>query len=221
MDEAFINEGAGSGGAERKSPLDEIDSRLARLKGFETDRRSEEVVQAIGAMQRILEPRLPWFDQKGIAVTYHGSLQYHDPRTLDVDIAFIAGKNLPSAEEIGVEQEINDDFSRPGVWPRADCDTNFSWPGMDAMRREVEEKAGSEYDPQDVEQDADRWGSYVLSSPVLFGSQRALLTGYQKEIRRMAAESRWLRDGIIHNLDNAIRTRLVRREANPEDSQEL
>jgi hypothetical protein len=212
MIEESMGDGVDTGGSERHSPLSKIDARLARLKVFEADLHNDEVEAAKASMKRILEPRLSWFDQKGIAVTYHGSLQYNDPKELDVDISYIAGTKLPQGEELEMEQEINNDFSVSGAWPREQCDTNFSWPSVDAIKREVQARGDSEYDPEDVEQDADRWGAYILSSPVLFASQTELLGRYQQEIRQLAGESKWLRDGIVYSLDSAIRVRMMRRQ---------
>jgi hypothetical protein len=213
MDEAAMDEPKDDMSHERTSPLAEIDARLVRLKTFETDLQNDETQRARQVMRTIVEPRLSWFDERGIAVTYHGSLQYNDPRNLDVDIAFVPMENLPQDEKQGMHNELHDAFTQPGVWPGEGCTTNFEWVDFERISKVAEEMGDSPFDPADESKDigATYSACYVLSSPLLFESQRNLLQQSQQKIRQIAAKSKWLRDAMVSALDETIQIREERR----------
>lgn len=76
---------------QKKVPLPGIDDKLAQLKFYETDLENDEVKKAVKAMRRILDPYFKWFQSRQVVITYHGSLQYNDPRNLDETREIIAG----------------------------------------------------------------------------------------------------------------------------------
>ena len=117
--------------------IPEIDRRLKALKRFETDLQNPEVEKARAAIRQIVGSKMPWFNEHDIAVIYHGSLQYNDPRNLDVDLVFIG--EPPHFDELNsVKQELEDAFTQSGAWPRYPCETNFGYASLELIRRELE-----------------------------------------------------------------------------------
>lgn len=187
-----------------------ISDRLSQLKRFETDLHNDEVVRAKTSMEQILRPRFPWFDARGIVITYHGSLQYNDPVHLDVDMQFVS-ENVHYEEFRETCQVLEHEFMHPGAWPRGRCDTNFLFTSLVEMKQEVDEKGDSTYNPDEDDQIADLAASLVLSSRLLFDSQSSLLAQFQAETKQLALKSKWLGDGIIYLLENTIAIRQQRR----------
>jgi len=200
-------------GNESEIALPEIDSKLVQLKQFETDLQNDEVTKAITALHRVFDPQFEWFASHNIVITYHGSLQYNDPRNLDADVEFM-GDNLEFKDVKDKRFEAEDELEKPGVWSRENCDTNFGISSISKIRRELKELEGEHYDP-DPKEDRDfnpEFGaSLILSSKVLFESQKPLLEGLQKKVRRLIAENQWLNEGVLHELTDVVRERQSRR----------
>lgn len=100
-----------AGKNEPEISLPEIDSQLAQLKYFETDLQNDEVAKARIALLRVFDPQFQWFQSQRIIVTYHGSLQYNDPRNLDVDVEFM-GNNLGLKDVVSKCFEIEDELKK-------------------------------------------------------------------------------------------------------------
>jgi len=201
-------------GNEAEIELPEIDSRLAQLRGFETDLQNDEVAKAITALHKVFDPQLEWFTSHGVVITYHGSLQYNDPRNLDADVEFM-GDNLEFKDIKDRISKAEDELQEPGVWPRKNCDTNFGHCSIGKIRKELKEFEGEEHYNPNPEEDYDfnpeLDASLILSSKVLFESQRPQLEGLQKKVRRLIAENQWLKEGVLYELTDVVNIRQERR----------
>lgn len=192
--------------------LPDIDDRLAVLKRFETDLHNNETERGKEVLRQILEPRLPWFESRGLVILYHGSLQYNDPVNLDIDMDFVS-EDLSYNDFLSMEGELEQALIQPDIWPRNPCVTNFTFLKISAIREEVAEIGQTPYDPEasdDLFADLD--ASKVLSARLLFPSQTNALNQYQTEIRQLATGSPWLQAGIVFNLNDAIAIRQARRK---------
>lgn len=191
-----------------------IDSLLGKLKVFESDQINEEVERAIQAVHRLIDPRFSWFETHGIIVTYHGSLQYHDPKNLDVDLYFV-GLNIEYEDVEHVYDELEEKFTQPGIWPRQPCDTNF---GIASIKK-IDEELKNFDSESNYGADAQGYGdfypessaSYILSSALLYEEQRNGLKVLQMQIRDRLSRNRWLREGVFDSLSGAIQIREERR----------
>lgn len=202
-------------GKESEIALPEIDSKLTQLKHFETDLQNDEVTKAIIALHRVFDPQFEWFASRNIVITYHGSLQYNDPRNLDIDVEFM-GDNLEFKDVKEMEREVENELEKPGVWPRENCDTNFGICGISKIKRGLKEFEGERYDPnpkddRDLNPELD--ASLILSSKVLYESQKPQLEALQKEVRKLIAGNRWLREGVLYELTDVVKVRQSRRKA--------
>lgn len=193
--------------------LPEIDKKLRVLKRFETDLKDPEVEQAKTAMHTVIAPHLPWLNDQNIVATYHGSLQYGDPRNLDVDIALIS-EDLKYEAVASLISALEKAFVQPGAWPRETSETDLYYVSITEIRRELAQLQGKKR--YSYARDFDRYyadmdSSFILSSALLFEEQRSLLSRYQNEIRVLVQNNPWLKGGIINSLNRAIKIRQERR----------
>jgi len=214
------NERQNSINEQNEIPLPEIDAQLAQLKIFETDQVNEEVVRSREAMRRVLDPHLEWFNERKVVVTYHGSLQYHDPRNLDADIVFISQDVDYNNPEMRTRiTDFETAFRQPGAWPRQPTDTNFNVVTISGIQRDLgrlEENA--RYDSgNDENPPAALEASFILSSALLYPDQQPQMANYQTQTRRLIRDNEWLREGVLENLEYTVNERQVRRSppANP------
>jgi len=191
--------------------LPDIDSKLAELKFYETDLQNEEVTKAKQILHTVFDPKLEWFQSRDIIVTYHGSLQYNDPRDRDVDIDFI-GENIIAGDlkEMFVDKLQN-------VWPRTlggsiDLDVIT----VDDIKRDLERLEDEDKHRLEGEEGPDVYpelnASIILSSAVLFESQKSQLEVKRQEVRSLIANNPRLREGVLDTLTEVIKTRKERRE---------
>ena len=201
-------------GNEAEIELPEIDSRLAQLRGFETDLQNDEVAKAITALHKVFDPQLEWFTSHGVVITYHGSLQYNDPRNLDADVEFM-GDDLEFEDIKDKMIKAEDALQEPGVWPRKNFDANFGHCSVDKIGEELKEFEGKDHYSPNPEEDYDfnpeLDASLILSSKVLYENQKPLLEGLQKKVRRLIAENQWLMEGVLHVLTTVVSVRQNRR----------
>lgn len=194
--------------------LSNIDSKLRQLKIFETDLRNDEVSKARQALHAVFDPRLEWFKSHNIVITYHGSLQYNDPDNLDVDIELIAtGDPLPREDFKKISNELEKDFTKSGVWPRKNCETNIGMLSMDTIREGLRQRQ-SEKD-SDVKEDSEVYvdtdAALILSSAVLYDEQLPQLENLRRQVRQLITSDQWLKERVAGTLGEAIKVRQGRR----------
>lgn len=203
-----------AGKNEPEISLPEIDSQLAQLKYFETDLQNDEVAKARIALLRVFDPQFQWFQSQRIIVTYHGSLQYNDPRNLDVDVEFM-GNNLGLKDVISKCSEIEDALKKTNAWPRKNCYTNFGVCSINGIRNDLKELEKENYASdfkEDQELNPELVAALILSSKVLYEVQRPQLGILQQETRKLILENPWLRRGVYNTLTDVIVTRQNRRK---------
>ena len=201
-------------GNESEIALPEIDSKLAQLKDFETDLQNDEINKAIIALHGVFDQQFQWFQSRNIVITYHGSLQYNDPRNLDADIEFM-GDNLESKDVRDKFSEAEDGLMESGAWPRKNCDTNFGICSISKIKRELKEFEGERYDPnpkEDRDLNPELDSALILSSKVLYEDQKPQLEDLQKEVRKLIAGNQWLREGVLDVLTGVVAVRQGRRK---------
>lgn len=193
--------------------LPDIDSKLAELKFFETDLQNEEVDKAKQALRTVFAPKFEWFDSRNIVIVYHGSLQYNDPHNLDADMDFI-GENITAGDLVGLLGDLSDQLK--DLLPRKKCGID-SCPitvadikeDLKSLEREEQHRLDGEGKPDFFPDDN---AASVLSSEVLFESQRPKLEVKKDEVRKLIANNPRLRKGVIEALGEVIETRKKRRE---------
>lgn len=166
------------------------------------------------ALCKVFDPRFEWFKSRNIIITYHGSLQYNDPRDLDVDVEFM-GHSLGFKDVKEMEREVENELEKPGVWPRENCDTNFGICSISKIKRDLKELEGHRYGPnskEDRDLNLELEASLILSSKVLYESQRPQLEAIQEEVRRLITENQWLKEGVLHQLTGVVVVRQNRRK---------
>lgn len=194
------------------SGLASIGKRLDTLRGYETDRRDPEVEKAVLVIREILEPCLPWFEKHGIVITYHGSLQYNDPRNLDVDLGFIS-LDKPWEVVWRMDKYLEDSFVQQNVWPRENCITDMTWLQIRDIAREAAIYTNLPYRHDDRDNHiVDLTATLVMTSALLDEKQRPLYRKYRGQVWQIASDSRWLREGIAYILDSVIEEREERRK---------
>lgn len=201
-------------GNELEVALSRIDSRLLQLRQFETDLQNDEVTRAITALHKVFDPQFEWFASRNIIITYHGSLQYNDPRNLDADVEFM-GDNLGFKDIKNKFLEGERELIKPGVWPRANCETNFGNCSISKIRKGLEEFEGKHYDPnpkEDLDFDPALEAALMLSSKVLYESQKPQLEALQEEVRKLIAGNQWLKEGVLYELTDVVKVRQSRRQ---------
>lgn len=213
----LIGEGVSSVGQRNELGivLPDIDIKLVQLKYCETDLRNDGVEKAKIALHRVFDPRFKWFQSRNIIITYHGSLQYNDPSNLDLDVEF-ARDNLVLKDVRGMIRELENEFKKPGVWPREKCDTNFGVSSISGIKRGLREFEGKKhYDPnpkEDYDSNPELDASLILSSKALYGNQEPQLEDLRKKIRKLLAGNQWLREGVLSVLTGVVSVRQKRRE---------
>jgi hypothetical protein len=192
-----------------------IDSKLAELKFFETDLQNEEVARAKTVLRLVFDTKLKWLESRGIIVTYHGSLQYNDPVNLDVDMNFI-GENISSHDK-DLKKIWDDTEAVLGTfWSRKRCDIDFNAITMKGIEDDLEQSGSRGYDSvEDSDFYPELKAAVILSSAVLFESQKPQLEVKKKEVRTLIANNPRLRDGVVNVLADVIKTREKRREEMP------
>jgi hypothetical protein len=192
--------------------LPDIDSKLAELKFFETDLRNREVTRAKKVLQLVFNPNLKWLESRGIVVTYHGSLQYNDPVNLDVDMNFI-GENISSHDK---DLKKIWDSAEPVLqtfWTRKRCDIDFDAITISGIKDDLKQSKARKYDSiEGSDSYPEQSAAILLSSTVLFESQRPQLEVKKNEVRRLIVENPRLRKGVLDTLTKVIETRKERRK---------
>ncbi len=208
-------------GEMEQNPLEEIDKKLAILKGFETDLHNQEVEQARVSIASIIEGDIDWLNTQRMVATCHGSLQYNDPRNLDGDIMFITdtpGLSITNPEYNSHEYAMGEILSLPKMWPRVPFEPEFyivNISNFEQMLSLVEAGTATELDVERLSN-----AGYVLSSALINSTQEKLFRELQQKVRSIAEGSKWLRESIIENLNNAITIRKIRRGLLPPETEE-
>jgi hypothetical protein len=195
--------------------LPDIEPKLSELKLFETDLRNPEVEKAKIILHEVFDPQFEWFNSRNIIVTYHGSLQYSDPKNLDVDISFIGDDKLTYGDMAEKEVELENEFQKK--WPRKKCETDFSILTIKDIKDEsdkLKRQFGEEHMPNGEDDDIfpPLQSAIILSSKLLYESQKPLLLGKENEVRKIIAEDEWLRREVGKELDGVIGERKKRRK---------
>jgi hypothetical protein len=192
--------------------LTSIDAKLKRLRVFETDLKNPEVDRAQEAIRRVFRPHLDWFHSREIAITYHGSLQFHDPVNLDIDVALL-GQSATFAEVDPVLAQVENEFTKPGVWPRSPAHTDIVYISMEQMQRHLKRIPSDtpHIEGRFIDVSSDLIAATAISSLLVFPEQQDLFTGMDQQARKIMSQHRWLREGVEKILDHAIEVRLERR----------
>ena len=189
--------------------LPDIDEKLKKLKSFEKDLVNEEVDKARECLATVFAPELEWFNSRGIILTTHGSVLYKDPRNLDVDMDFV-GENISYKDLKEKWKKAEDELK--SSWPRKNCDVDFgiiTVEGIESDFKQLEAQGQDLGDEADLTPDLN--ASSVLSSAVLFESQRPKLEAKQREVRSLLVNNPKLREGVLMTLTGVIKTREERR----------
>lgn len=194
--------------------MNQIQELLQNLKPFETDRphgENDEVDKALKIIREIFEPGREGLVEDEFIPIYHGSLQYHDPHNLDVDIAF-ASEEIDEPDYQGMISTYEPRFQeRIDDWPRERCDTNFGKASLEDIRRQA--KYYNETGIYDVNRnDQVDQASEILSSVLLFPEQAPLLQKLKAEVLDVARGCTILRRGIIADLEETLDIRRERRK---------
>lgn len=202
-------------GTEIKLP--EIDNKLMQLKSFEADLQNEEVVRARAALRKVFDPKFEWLNSQGIIITFHGSLQYSDPHNLDVDVELVGGDNLFFDESMRkIIAEFGKKFEEFGTWPRKNCDTNIGVSSIDTIRNSLsslKKEGGRYYNPkEEYEAFPHTDAALILSSAVLYESQKPQLEILRGQVRQLILNNSFLRKGVLDELNGVIKVRQKRRE---------
>jgi hypothetical protein len=192
-----------------------IDEALLDLKRYESDLQNPEVERAIEAIKQIMEPHARFFIRNGFVITYHGSLQYNDPRNLDVDLEFMSYDLNYS--EIDARMEIIEGiFTNSNIWPRPVCDTNFGYSVIADIRDELLEIPQTSYNDPTIDNDlyySALSASLILSSKLLYPQQTDLYNKLKLEVRKLIHKNKWLEEGVLSELEETLEIRRKRRNS--------
>lgn len=197
--------------------LERINEYISELKKCESTQKNPNVDTALAIINEIVTPYLPWFNQHGIVVTCHGSLQYHDPRNLDVDIQLVSA-NITFSQISQIICELESKFEECNNWPTPRCDPDFGLSDITDIKYELEKLdqnlVRGFYDNRVNNDDyyCSLSGSMILSSKPLYESQNALLSNYRAQVIELCIQNIYLREGIEYWLYETLEIRRKRRK---------
>ncbi|MEO8582030.1 MAG: hypothetical protein ABI425_05670 [Patescibacteria group bacterium] len=200
-----------------------IDQLLAKLKFFEeTNPPNDNVDRAFACIDEVIDQKQTEYRQKlidnKVLVTYHGSLQFNDPRNLDLDLVFTAVDESSLALVNNTIDKLEAECEQIDNWPtlgnnQGHCDTNFNrfsieQVEIDLKRMSIENKViDPEYDFIDL------YVGILLSSKVLFPEQEVLFEIFQQKAKSYLHQSTVLRKAITELLEDILKTRQERKRA--------
>ncbi len=198
---------------EVEKDMSRINKLLSDLKAFETDRHDERVDRALNLVRTEFINRPGWIPP-GTITLYHGSLQYHDPVNLDLDLDLVVLKY--TRDLLDVQLEYDDVFDGISGWPetsRGRCDSNTGLISLDTIA-----SAASLFSKSEEQEDnlSAMDASIILSGKLLFPNrpdQQSLFANYQNQVRtiaRVPGNSKF-RKGIISELISVQKIRRERR----------
>lgn len=201
-------------------PLPEIDAKLERLTLLENDRKNESVDKMLLFLRDKLKVYLGTMNDIGVVALVHGSLQYNDPRNLDVDLGFFSqDKSFKELRWLSryIQEEIETSTYLDGLEPIGKHkDSNLSTSSIKEIREELllVDKKGSYSVQEDIF--AELSASKLLSAKLLFNDpkQIEILEDLRIEGRKLLKSSRWLREGVNEILDEVFLDRESNRSGN-------
>lgn len=198
-----------------------IDRLIAELQIIEnTNPPNEYVDRAFAAIDDVIDKNekryKDYFTNNKILVTYHGSLQYNDPRNLDLDLVFISKDTQTLDQAEPIIEELTQHFEHIEDWPEmgnneGHCDTNINNFSMEEITTEVTELIASNR-AVDTEKDfLDLYIGCLLNSGLLFPEQEELFEEFRIEAKKLLLKSATLRKAVIENLQDVLKTRQERK----------
>lgn len=201
-----------------KNEIQEIQDLLQKLKGYETDRphgMNDETDRAVAEVGRVCSQFREIVDREGIILTLHGSLQYHDPHNLDIDLTMFSAKDSKEqylALTPPLEEAFDGEKKTVKNWPREEAMTNFDYKGLDELEANAQLLEGDpDTDNLDISMAAD-FMAELLSSVLIFPHQQALFATFQAEGWRMLQKYPILRAKTKEELESVVTVREERRQ---------
>jgi hypothetical protein len=153
-------------------------------------------------------------DEKGIVLAYSGSLQYHDPFNLDIDLTLFSMYATPT-EQRGIMFNVLEPAFQQNAsdWPRGEVELDIGHRGLDELKAEADE-----FELILTKEEAESRGNFaadrcaeLISSALVFPDQQELYEQMQKKSWELLATHPRLRAATMKVLTDTIDTREERR----------
>ena len=196
-----------------------IETLIKRLEDFERSNASNgDVQKALEITDRQLQPYKEILVGNDFLAIYHGSLQYRDPRNLDIDIIFFTESETERLRLRKIQLQIQGDFESLDNWPNVGrnnghCDTNFITYSLGQIKDAIEycQAHGIRLPYEELDIDPDAAVSYILTSKLIYPEQTDLFDKFKLVAHQLLREYPVLRIAVIEELENTLDIRALRR----------
>lgn len=172
---------------------------------------SEQADQALDLTREVFRRFKPLFLNGHLVPTYHGSMLYHDPMTLDVDITFFAKGKVPRVFG-SIQTQIEQDLRNLENWPTGECHPNFGQFSLDEIEyRGSTFHHGTKYKFESGEHAAATFAVELLTSGLIYPEQGKELAVMQKKLWEILEHNPTLLAICISEAEDCIQTRQSRR----------
>ncbi len=197
-----------------KLEMQRIQTLVSDLKALEPSNpsdRNENVDTALKVTRDVFSPHKEWFLENKIIPTIHGSLLYHDPIGLDLDVTFFY---IKPPEDFFIDQQrywsIEQSFEgRPNpLYPDYDLETNFSVVEPARFERELQQIEQRVVEPASGDDFSSMFLGQILTSELLYREQTEEFEKLKKSTLMRLQESPLLRQGVLKELEGVQKDRL-------------
>lgn len=205
-------------GAIPETEMAQIESLIEELVVFEKNNPPDERVdRAFASIDEVIDEQRDYFIRKKILITYHGSLQFNDPRQLDLDLVFTSQDGLTLHQGQHIIQRLEEEFELVEDWPEigeneGKCDTNFTSFSMEELDDDLMNIVAEDRKIDDEKDFIDLHITYLLTSKALFSDQEELLAEFKTQAKELLSQSQILRESVISVLQKIIETRRERKK---------